>query len=175
MGAFPFRSLASSLVRRTLGVAILCALVAAGIQALLAVKDERAAFDRALADIAQTNVPLLSVSLWDIEPDAVRRQLKRIASQPEIAYLRLAERTGHVFEEGDPKLRGNTRANFLDIPYPQGRSGIIGTLEVFANQQVLYRHVLEKVLAVVAGYAAPSPSLCPPVAARPRARRGRRQ
>ncbi len=158
--AGPFRTLASSLVRRSIGVAILCALVAAGIQAILTLNEERSAFERALTNIAETNVPLLSVSLWDIEPEAIRRQLKQIAGQPEIAYLRLAERTGHVFEAGEPRMRDPNAANVLDIPYPAGQLGTLGTLEVTANRQILYRHVLEKVLGVVAGYGLLSVVLC---------------
>jgi two-component system, cell cycle response regulator len=155
-----FRTLASSLVRRTLAVAILCTLVAATIQALFVVSEERAAFDRALRNIADTHVPLLSVAVWDIEPEAIRRQLQRIASEPEIAYVRLSERTGHVFEAGDARLRDPKDANTLAVPYPAGQPGTIGTLEVTANRQILFRHLAEKVLAVVLGYGLLSLVLC---------------
>jgi hypothetical protein len=96
----PFRSIASTLIPRIIGAALAVAVVAATIQAFLTFRDERAAFDRALANIAETNVPLLSIALWDIEPQVVTRQLMQIAAQPEIAYVRLAERTGHAFEAG---------------------------------------------------------------------------
>jgi two-component system cell cycle response regulator len=155
-----FRTLASSLVRRTLAVAILCTLVAATIQALLVARDERAAFDRALRNIADTHVPLLSVAVWDIEPEAIRRQLQRIASEPEIAYVRLSDRTGHVFEAGDTRLREPKDANILQVPYPAGQPGAIGTLEVTANRDILFRHLAEKVLAVVLGYGLLSLVLC---------------
>ena len=155
-----FRTLASSLVRRTLAVAILCTLVAATIQALLVARDERAAFNRALRNIADTHVPLLSVAVWDIEPEAIRRQLQRIASEPEIAYVRLSDRTGHVFEAGDTRLREPKDANILQVPYPVGQAGTIGTLEVTANRDILLRHLAEKVLAVVLGYGLLSLVLC---------------
>ena len=153
MGTPRFRSLASSLVRRTVLAAMACAILAAAAQATFAVREERAAFERALHNIAQTNVPLLSVSLWDIEPEAIRRQLKEIASQPEIAYVRLSERTGHSFEGGNPQLRDAASPRVLAIPYPDGRDGSIGTVEISANPQTLYRHVLQKVGVVVIGYA----------------------
>jgi two-component system, cell cycle response regulator len=155
-----FRTLASSLVRRTLAVAILCALVAATIQAIVVVGDERAAFDRVLRNIADTHVPLLSVAVWDIEPEAIRRQLQRIAAEPEVAHVRLSERTGHVFEAGDARLRDAKDAKILQVPYPAGQPGTIGTLEVTANRDILFRHLAEKVLVVVLGYGLLSLVLC---------------
>lgn len=155
-----FRSLASSLVRRTVLVAMVCALLAAAVQATFAVREERAAFDRALHNIAQTNVPLLSVGLWDIEPEAIRRQLREIASQPEIAYVNLFERSGHSFEAGNRQLHDELSARLLAIPYPDGREGAIGTLEISANPQTLYQHVAQKVAVVVIGYAAFALVLC---------------
>jgi diguanylate cyclase (GGDEF)-like protein len=160
MATTRFRSLASSLVRRTVLVAMVCAMLAAAVQATFAVRDERAAFERALHNIAQTNVPLLSVSLWDIEPEAIRRQLKEIANQPEIAYVRLSERTGHNFEAGNAQLRDAASPRVLAIPYPDGREGSIGTVEISANPQTLYRHVLEKVAVLVIGYAVFALVLC---------------
>jgi len=160
MGTPRFRSLASSLVRRTVLVAIVCAVLAAAVQATFAVREERDAFERALHNIAQTNVPLLSVSLWDIEPEAIRRQLKEIASQPEIAYVRLSERTGHSFEAGNEQLRDAVSPRVLAIPYPDGREGSIGTVEISANPQTLYRHVMEKVAILVVGYAIFALVLC---------------
>jgi two-component system cell cycle response regulator len=155
-----FRTLASSLVRRTLAIAVLCALVAGTVQALFVVSEERAAFDRALRNIADTHVPLLSVAVWDIEPEAIRRQLRRIVSEPEIAYVRLSESTGHVFEAGDERLRDVNGAKTLDVPYPAGQSGTIGTLELSANRDILLRHLAEKVLALVLGYGLLSIALC---------------
>ena len=160
MGTPRFRSLASSLVRRTVLVAVVCAVLAAGLQATFAVREERDAFERALHNIAQTNVPLLSVSLWDIEPEAIRRQLKEIAGQPEIAYVRLSERTGHSFEAGNEQLRDAISPRVLAIPYPDGREGSIGTVEISANPQTLYRHVMEKVAILVVGYVVFAVVLC---------------
>ena len=156
----PFRSIASTLIRRLIGGALICALVAASVQAFITVREEGAAFERTLRNIAETNVPMLSVALWDIEPAAVTRQLQQIAGQPEIAYVRLTERTGHVFEAGNKSVVANEAPKRLDIPYPEGRQGIIGTLEVTANRATLYRHVAERVLILVAGYGLLCAVLC---------------
>ena len=145
-----FRSLATTLIARTILVGLACAAIAAAIQTVITVREERAAFEQALRNIAETNVALLSVSLWDVEPNAIRRQLKVIASQPQIAHVRLTERTGHVFEEGTRVA--DEQPKVLEVPYPDARPGTIGTLEVTANRASLYRHLAERVLTVVVGY-----------------------
>ncbi len=155
-----FRSIASTLVRRTIAAAAVCTVIAATIQAFITVREEGAAFERALRNIAETNVPLLSVALWDIEPQAVGRQLRQIATQPEIAYVRLTERTGHVFDAGKRNASSAEVPKVLDIPYPEGRSGTIGTLEVTANRATLYAHVAERVLTLVIGYGLLAVVLC---------------
>jgi two-component system cell cycle response regulator len=155
----PFRSLAATLIRRTILGAALVTLLAASVQAWLTVREERQVFDRTLRQIAETNVPLLSVSLWDIEPAAVRRQLETIASRAEISHVRLTAGTGHVFLAGvAPTIP--TEPDVLQIPYPDARAGTIGRLEITANRTTLYTHVAERVLAVVAGYALLSMVIC---------------
>jgi diguanylate cyclase (GGDEF)-like protein len=155
-----FRSLASTLIRRTIVVAAIVAMLAALVQGFLTVREEGEAFDRALRNIAQSNVPMLSVSLWDIEPVAVKRQLRAIATQPEIAYVRLTESTGHAFEDGNRNRATGETPRVLDIPYPDGRKGVIGTLEVTPNRGALYGHVTSHVLMVVLGYGLLAAVLC---------------
>jgi two-component system, cell cycle response regulator len=155
-----FRSLASTLIRRTITVAAVVAIIAAIAQAFITLSEEQEKFERTLRNIAETNVPLLSVSLWDIEPAAVKRQLRQIASQPEIAYVRLAERTGHTFEDGNRGRVTTEKPKVLEIPYPDGRAGTIGTLEVTANRATLYQHVAERVVAVFVGYGLLAFALC---------------
>jgi len=147
-----FRSIASTLIRRIITAALAVAVLAATIQAFLTFRDERAAFERALANIAETNVPLLSIALWDIEPQVVTRQLMQIAGHPEIAHVRLAERTGHAFEAGQRRTGATEPPKVLEIPYPDGRPGTLGSLEVTANRSALYGHVAERVFSVVIGY-----------------------
>jgi diguanylate cyclase (GGDEF)-like protein len=161
----PFRSISSTVIRRTIAGAIVCAVVAATLQALVALREERSAFERALRNIAETNVPLLSVALWDIEPKTIRTQLAQIASQPEIAYVRLTERTGHTFEAGDRRRVSEEGPTRLAIPYPEGRDGTIGEIEVTANKATLYEHVAQRVAIVVFGYAVLAAVLCALIAA----------
>ena len=54
----------------------------------------------------------------------------QIAAQPEIAYVRLAERTGHAFEAGQRRAGASEPPKVLEIPYPDARPGTIGSMEV---------------------------------------------
>ena len=157
----PFRSLAASLLRRTILVAVACSLLAAGVQVAFTVREENERFQRAVESVAATHVPMLSVALWDIEPEALRRQLDVIAAQPEIAHVRVEERTGRVFEAGDKARRaGPGRAHVLAIPYPHTPLGRLATLEITPNRTGLQQRMVERVLAIVGGFAMLATAVC---------------
>src|SRR5205085_9732327 len=102
-----FRSLANTLIRSIAGAGALCTLVVAALQIGLTYHEHRQSFDAEVRSIARINVPLLSVNLWDIEPDAIRRQLSLIAERPQIAYVRLDALSGHHFESGSATHRAD--------------------------------------------------------------------
>ena len=103
-----------------------------------------------MRSIARINVPLLSVNLWDIEPDAIRRQMKLIAERPQIAFARLEAVTGQEFESGDLSRRAPPDAISLEVPYPAGKPGRLGSLTLAPNVQYLYGELAEDALTVVA-------------------------
>src|SRR6187399_1521957 len=84
-----FRSLANTLIRSIAGAGVLCTVVVALLQIALTYQEHRQTFESEVRSIARINVPLLSVNLWDIEPDAIRRQLQLMAERPQIAYVRV--------------------------------------------------------------------------------------
>jgi two-component system cell cycle response regulator len=137
-----FRPLAVSLIRKTFLLATACALLISAVQAGLVYRQAQERFDLALRDVARTNVPLLSVSIWDIEPEAVRRQVEMIAERKQIGYVSLAVGTGQVFEAGNLALRGAGDSRNFEIPYPQRKAGSIGTLSITADPAALYHEVL---------------------------------
>jgi diguanylate cyclase (GGDEF)-like protein len=157
----PFRSLAASLLRRTILVAVACSLLAAGVQVAFTLREENERFQRTVESVAATHVPMLSVALWDIEPEALRRQLEVIAAQPEIAYVRVEERTGRVFEAGDREARAAPgRAHELAIPYPNSPLERLGTLQLTPDRSGLNRRMIERVLAIVGGFAMLATAVC---------------
>jgi len=148
-----FRSLGSRLIRSIATAGAVCTLAVAALQIALMYRDHRQDFEAEIRSIARLNVPLLSVNLWDIEPDAIRRQLQLIAERPQIAYVRLEAVTGQQFESGSPTRREDPRTVILDIPYPEGKPGRLGTLQLAPNVEHLYAVLLGDVLRLLAASA----------------------
>src|SRR5207237_4582918 len=115
-----FRSLANTLIRSIAWAGAVCTLVVAALQFGLTYHKHRQNFDAEVQSIARLNVPLLSVHLWDIEPEAVRRQLALIAERPQVSYVRVDAVGGRRFESGRRPSRDDAGMVALDIPYPAG-------------------------------------------------------
>jgi signal transduction histidine kinase len=147
-----FRPLANTLIRSIAAAGAVCTLAVATLQIVLTYREHRQNFEAEVRSIARVNVPLLSVNLWDIEPDAIRRQLQLIAERPQIAYVRLEAVTGQQFETGSPTRREDPRTVILDIPYPEGKPGRLGTLQVAPNVEHLYTMLVDDVLRLLAAY-----------------------
>jgi signal transduction histidine kinase len=148
-----FRSLGNRLIRSIATAGAVCTLAVAALQLALTYRDHRQDFEAEIRSIARLNVPLLSVNLWDIEPDAIRRQLQLIAERPQIAYVRLEAVTGQQFESGSPTRREDPRTVILDIPYPEGKPGRLGTLQLAPNVEHLYTVLVGDVLRLLAAFA----------------------
>jgi diguanylate cyclase (GGDEF)-like protein len=147
----PFRSLATTLIRWIVLAGAVCTIGVAALQVLLTYRVERAKFESEVQTIVETNVPLLSVNVWDIEPDAIRRQMRLITKRPQIAHARLETATGQEFESGTDAGRGAAGTVTLDIPYPNGKQGRLGTLAVAPNTGHLYGELVDDVLRVLLG------------------------
>ncbi len=96
----PFRSLPSRLLKRILGLAVACAVLIASLQGWQLAQDENARQKALAAELAATHVPLLMVALWDVELDALDRQLQQLAARQAIRGVRLQAATGSRFEAG---------------------------------------------------------------------------
>ncbi len=147
-----FRSLANTLIRSIAVAGALCTLAVATLQIALTYREHRRNFEAEVRSIARVNVPLLSVNLWDIEPDAIRRQLQLIAERPQIAYVALEAATGQRFESGSASRRGDAGTVILDIPYPEGKPGRLGTLQLVPNVEHLYTVLVGEVLRVLGAF-----------------------
>ena len=90
----PFRPLANALIRSIAAAGAACTVAVATLQIALTYYEERRNFEAEVQSIAGVNVPLLSINLWDIEPDAIRRQLQLIVERPQISYVKLQALTG---------------------------------------------------------------------------------
>ena len=164
MTASNFQPIANALIRKIFVVATLCALFFGAVQAGLAYRAERQHFNDVLSDIGLTNVPMLSVLVWDIEPQAVQRQIQYIAERPQVGFVRLRVTTGRVYEAGKAPEDPSLVLDHFDIPAPPGMTGSLGTLEIGSNLGNLYSEVMASAGLAVAGYGALTLLICAVIA-----------
>lgn len=140
-------------------VATVCALLTCLIQGLLSWRHARQEFALALAEVSQMHVPLLSISIWDIEPTAIRQQLATLAERREIGAVRLTTKTGQIFEYGTLAHLQSGDAYGFDILQPGGQM-LIGRLEVAGNPQALAQELVYAVGTSVVGYGILTMVIC---------------
>jgi hypothetical protein len=105
-------------------------------------------------------LPLISVALWDIEPVALRRQLRVIVSRPR-SLSRESTRAPASRSRRVTRARRRRRTQQrLGIPYPDRREGSIGTLTITPNVASLYPRLAERILAIVLGFAMLAAAVC---------------
>lgn len=149
MDGKPLRPITATLIRRTLGWVLLCSLAFSGLQAWLTYQSVQKDFQLAVRDIANTHVPLLSLAIWDIEPQTVQRQIDLLLESPQIGHAVVRASTGQKFEGGkrDIQIRGAPLT--FNLPPPNRPSSSIGTLELVMDMGELYREVLRSVALVL--------------------------
>jgi len=146
-----FRPLAGYLIRRIVVLALLCMVVVLTVQVWSLMSRHEQRFEQLVQDIGHTNVPLLAVGLWDIEPVAVQRQVQAIADRPEIGHVRLRATTGQVFEAGDADAVDDGVVHAIAVLAPQG--GVpLGQLELAGDSRFLLADMRDTVLRTLMGY-----------------------
>lgn len=146
-----FRPLAGYLIRRIVALALLCMVVVLVVQVWSLMKRHEARFEQLVQDIGHTNVPLLAVGLWDIEPVAVQRQVQAIADRPEIGHVRLRATTGQVFEAGDVEVAERDVVHEMAVMAPQGGMAL-GLLELTGDPGFLLAEVRDTAWRTLLGY-----------------------
>lgn len=155
-----FRPIAATLIRSIFVWATVCALLIGIGQAVFSYLHVQQDFEQELREIADSNVPLLSVGLWDIEPEALQRQIDAIGERPPIGYVRLTAATGQEFVAGDAGLRREQSVRRFDIPPPGRPSGTLGRLEIYGNPAAFYRELLTTVGLALVGYGVLTVLIC---------------
>ncbi len=133
-----FRSIAYSLTGTIWRLATLCALLIAVVQTAISYKNVQDEFQVELRQIGLTYVPLISSSIWDIEPHVVQWQLDNLVQRGTIGFVRLKVETGQVFVAGQQELGKGEASRRFDVPPPDRSVGMIGMLEVYANPAAFY-------------------------------------
>lgn len=152
MKAKNFRPIASTLTREIWRWSTLCACLIGLAQLSLSYYHVHAEFEAEVRSIGGSNVPLLSVGIWDIEPEAVQRQLDAIAEKPQIGFVHLTVSTGQIFMAGDASLRTDKIASGFDVPAPGRSTRSIGKLDIYENPRAFYREMIYNVLTALIGY-----------------------
>ena len=155
-----FQPIATSLIRRIFLWATLCALGIGGIQAVVSYLHVQAEFEQEVSAVAESNVPLLSVGIWDIEPDAVQRQVNAIAGRSSIGFVRLSVLTGQTFVAGDPLIAQGKTPRHFDIPQPGRQSASLGYIEIYENPGAFVNELVYSVLSMLFGYGVLTVLIC---------------
>jgi diguanylate cyclase (GGDEF)-like protein len=83
-----------------------------------------------------------------------------MAERPQIAHVRLEAVSGQEFESGNAARRGDEGTVTLDVPYPGGKPGRLGMLQIAPNIDHLYAAIAGDVLRVLAGFALLTGLIC---------------
>ena len=155
----PFVPIANFLIRRTLVLALVCMLGVFLVQSALMVRQNRVQFAQIVDEIASISVPLLSVSLWDIELKTVQQQVDLIAQRPQVGFVGLSASIGRRFEAGDLGLRDDPAGLRFTIPAPKPGSAV-GELVLVANQKYLVNDLIRSAWFTLAGYGVFTALIC---------------
>jgi hypothetical protein len=93
--------IASLLFRRVFKWVILCILLFSSLQAYLNYRAIERNFDMTIRDVANTHIPLLSLAIWDIELQAIHKQISLLTKNTNIAYVVIKASTGQQFVGGN--------------------------------------------------------------------------
>lgn len=137
----PFLSLHRRLLNRIFWMALWCTGLAIAIQTADVYQEENQRFQSAVARIGEIHLPLLEMELWDLEIDALQRQLQQISTQPEVAQVVLESTTGLVLVAGS-RAHTDTPEARLSIPHPRETQQSLGVLKIYANPSLLWQAVL---------------------------------
>lgn len=159
MSDYQYRPIAGFLTRNILFWATVSACLMVVMQSVYSYWRVQEEFEEAVREVGESNVPMLSVAIWDIEPVALRRQMQVIASRPQIGYVRLRVSTGQEFSAGDVGLAGLAARKF-DIPPPNRPMGVIGQLEIVENPRAFLRELLYSVGPTLFGYGVLTALIC---------------
>jgi signal transduction histidine kinase/CheY-like chemotaxis protein len=155
----PFRSIAQVLIRRILALALVILVLALCFQALWAQQENKQHFKELMQKVADTNVPMMSLALWDIEPQTVQAQLNIMAKRPEIGFVQLKAGTGQVFEQGDVRLLTSESVYRLNINAPQGNVKL-GVLSLAINPAYFWRNFLDMAWQAAVGSCVLTALIC---------------
>lgn len=140
-----FDSIASKLMRHVLQWILICILSLSALRGWLDYQAIRETNQKSVYDIANTHLPLLALAVWDIEPDAISKQLQLISKDGHVVWVKLRTSTGQVFSAGDESYAREAKMT-LPIQAPEAGFGVIAELDLVMDQSAIYWQIWRSVL-----------------------------
>lgn len=141
--------IASLLIRRVFKWVILCVICISSLQAWLNYRAIEENFTMTVDDVAHAHLPLLSVAIWDIEPQTIQKQIDLILKNKTISYVAIKASTGQQFTGGDVNRLGNGQHMKFNIPAPADASKTVGTVEFVVDKTILRKELLRSFIIVI--------------------------
>lgn len=144
----PFHSIARTVLRNVVAAAAVFAVVIGMVDAWYSYQQEQRRVESLTATFAEGHVPLLMVGLWDLEADALQRQINLIAAHPEIAQARINATTGLSFLAGRSRTERAPDVR-MPVPHPSEPQENLGELQIWYDNGYI-RH--EMFSAIIPGF-----------------------
>jgi methyl-accepting chemotaxis protein len=106
-------------------------------------------FETAVRSVAETHLPLLSVAIWDIEPQTIEKQMGLLLNSPDVAWVAIYTSTGKVFTQGSKENVSQSQTLRMDIPAPMASNGSVGTLELVLDKSSLRSELIRNLIIAV--------------------------
>ncbi|MEB0139584.1 MULTISPECIES: diguanylate cyclase [unclassified Undibacterium] len=148
MSITPLQPIAGLLIRRVFKWVMLAIIAFSSLQAWLNYRAIEKNFDMTINDVVQTHLPLLSLAIWDIEPQAIQKQIGLLVKNSPIIYAHIRASTGQQFEGGRRELRSNGQILQFDIPAQTEGTAALGVLELVIDRSRLREELLRNFIVV---------------------------
>lgn len=140
-----FVSIRQNILRRVFWSALVCSSLGVLIQTLSIYSSENERFHQLTVWIGETQVPLLTLGLWDIELEPLQQQLQQLADRPEIERVVLETPFQLRLSAGRPASKQYSDAQ-LPIPHPYNPQQVLGTLHIYTYSTSLYERVFQSAI-----------------------------
>ena len=149
MSRFVQEPIASVLLRQLFKWVILCVVLFSTLQGWLNYRAGEQKFETAVRSVAETHLPLLSVAIWDIEPQTIEKQMGLLLNSPDVAWVAIYTSTGKVFTQGSKENVSQSQTLRMDIPAPMASNGSVGTLELVLDKSSLRSELIRNLIIAV--------------------------
>lgn len=146
--AFAFRPITHALIRRTLIWVSIATVVFCVLQAVVTYRLVNDETQGDVHNLVQTHVKLLSVAVWDLDPDAIQREVNLLLEGTPMAYAQVRSSDGSVYEVGRLKPGRWDRLENYPITRPGHPNEVIGSLKIRIDGRRMLANVLTNVAMV---------------------------